>query len=173
MRSTLTNDEQSYTITRNLKGRIAPEPEQLTEYMRLCFDRNEDDCEERMSDNPMVLDFVVSLFERYSGDMRKMPETLSQLYASATQDIFRRCNRFGQRADPSGLSGVSLRAASTKLALNSIHRDRSISEDEGMSRQLSSSDTEKHEVAPLIFALAVEVSTRESTLISQAPLHTV
>ena len=39
---------------------------------------------ERMSDHPLVLNFVLSLYEQLAGDLAAMPTSLSQLYSVAT-----------------------------------------------------------------------------------------
>jgi len=182
VRGKLTASEQEYTIARNLEGVLRGPPSVVVDYLHQSFDQSHDSGNGPISDHPIVLNFVMSLFEQQKGDISKMPRTLSQLYSVATQDIFKRCDRLGQWADPTAEADQvsALRTASRRAGaapgpppvlqalksgdsgstLNLLQGDSPQSAKAstgGLNRQTTIDDGDKFRVAPFIYALALQV----------------
>lgn len=113
-----------------------------------------------MSDHPILLNFVLSLYEQSNGDIHKMPQNLSQLYERAMEDVFKSCARIIKCNDLRNDQDSTLRIASSRIRVGSASSAQ-LSARECRLSHCEEDDTnlkiDTSKIASLIFDLAISV----------------
>ncbi|KAL3932928.1 MAG: hypothetical protein SGPRY_000505, partial [Prymnesium sp.] len=159
VRSKLTPAEQEYAISHSLQGLLNSGPGRLLDYVR-SFQGRIESGRHGMSDHPILLNFVLSLYEQSNGDIHKMPRNLSQLYERAMEDVFKSCARIIKCNDLRNDQDSTLRIASSRIRVGSASSAQ-LSARECRLSHCEEDDTnlkiDTSKIASLIFDLAISV----------------